>query len=188
MLTIYHTDKELVNELNLVTNKFYQMLDSWLREKLQRQMKKNKNGSYLREINIKGQKYEVQIFWNNNDMYFNILTFIETDNGKCRIDFGNEKAKIFYSTPHFNKRAKERYGKSLTLFTENNYTKYKRNNRDYILIKTTEDNFIVARISKIEPRIVYLITYLTREMCNNNEELLSKIGKSIDENDIYEWV
>jgi hypothetical protein len=195
MITEYYNESEILREINTASEKAYDMINNgWFHKKLNRMYIKNKKfGHIIQEFTINKQKYSLIVYW-TSDMpnYYNtsIETTIERKNGKTRIVFSKKDAPVVIASPHFFKRLKERC-EFCTMFSSifNEGTKYKRNGRDYELVKNFDD-LIITRRSKENKRIVYAITALTSDMCSSNknyQELLSRVDSDIDSNDVYEW-
>lgn len=193
MITEYYSETELVNELNLACDKLESMKNGWLGQKLLRLFKKSRTGGkYFQDFTLNKQKYSAEIAWDSNSKqgyyYFNIITYIETKCGKLKISFSNKYSPIFVYSPHYRKRFKER-AQQMCCFTQLlEYVPYIRNKKEYELVDIGED-IVISRRGKIEKRLSFWITTLSKDMCTskNYQELLSRVGKQIDNDDVYEW-
>ena len=195
MITEYYTEKELVKELNEVSDKFEEMKEGWFGEKLLKLFKKyKKGGRIVQTITHKNQKYDINVIWVDNshrtqDFGVNISTSYETKNGKVKIDFSQKDKPIIIKTPHFVKRDKERSSTSEILVELMSNVKYIRNGMEYELIEANTNDVIISRRGKEEKRILVFITLLTKDMCTNKnyKELLSRVDNIIDKSDTYQW-
>ena len=194
MLTEYHTEKEIIRDLNLASTKAYEMVeDGWFHNKLERMYKKNrKGGCVVQEYTINKQVYKLVVSWTKykrNVYNIGIETEMDTNNGKTRFLFTTNNNPIIIASPHFTKRISSRCEHFIMFnYIFNQGSKYRRNGRDYELIKNINDIYVVRR-SKENSRIIYAITALSMDMCTNKnyQELLSRIDSIIDTNDVYEW-
>jgi hypothetical protein len=190
MLTKYYTEEELLKELDIIIEKYYDMRNGWLGKKLSRLQKKQKYGCLLQQITYNKQVYDTVTMFENKMIYTSMNTSIESKYGKFFIHFTAKHQMVFVQTPHYTKRCGERCGFISQDATQIASTKYRRNDKEYELFEMTDGNCIsIVRRSKTNKRLVYFITALNREMCTskNYQELLSRVGKQIDDDDIYEW-
>jgi hypothetical protein len=193
MLTEYYNETELVTELNLVSDKLESMKNGWFGEKLLRLFKKNRQGGKLiQDLTYNKQKYIIEIIWDSSckkgHFAYNITTRMETKNGQIKISFSQKDSPIFLYSPHYRKRYKERCEQTACFSYDLKGIKYKRNGREYELIDMDTD-IVITRRGKQEDRLRYWITALSRDMCTskNYQELLSRVGSQIDNDDVYEW-
>lgn len=197
MLTEYHTEKELIAEFNAVYDKVKIMEKGWFGKKLLRYFKKYKQGGRIfQDLTYNKQHYIIDVSWyerwcKHGYFTYNITTKIETKNGKLRFSFGAKDAPIMVYSPHYQKRHKERCERCepvTWLLPMLQSVPYTRNGRTYELLDL-ETDIIIARRGKEDSRFLYCITALSRDMCTNKnyQELLSRVGKQIDNDDVYDW-
>ena len=192
MITEYYTEEDLINEFNVISLRVSKMLKGWLGAKLSKILKKPHNGSYTQELTYKKQKYILTIVWFDTfEKYsykYNISTKFEGGNGCIHVSFTSVNQPIMVYTPHYKKRYKERGSVEDFYSKDLKFVPYKRNNKDYELIDLNDD-IIITRRSNYDKRLVFCITTLSRDMCTskNYKELLSRVDKTIDTDDIYTW-
>ena len=202
MLTEYHTEKELIAEFNAVYDKVTIMKQGWFGKKLLRYFKKYKQGGCIcQNLTYNKQHYMIDVSWcersyKHGYFTYNITTQIETKNGKLMFSFGDKDGLIMVCSPHCQKRYKERCEQRYKERCEQvkwlssmlQSVPYTRNGRTYELLDL-ETDIIIARRGKEDSRFLYCITALSRDMCTNKnyQELLSRVGKQIDNDDVYDW-
>lgn len=194
MLTEYHTEKELIAEFNAVYDKVKIMVQGWFGKKLLRYFKKYKQGGRIfQDLTYNKQHYRIHASWHerwckHGYFTYNITTEIETKNGKLIFSFGDKDTPILVYSPHYQKRYKERCAPVTWLLPMLQSVPYTRNGRTYELLDLDTD-IIIARRGKEDSRFLYCITALSRDMCTNKnyQELLSRVGKQIDNDDVYDW-
>lgn len=195
MITEYYTEKDIIKELDNVCFKFKLMLSGWFGDMLLKLFKRNKNGGkYNQVLHINKQKYIIIVTWGNRahkteDFAYNIFTHYESKNGKMTIHFDDEGNDIIITSPHYRKREKERSNLNIAFKDEIKKIKYVRNNKEYELL-VNNDDIIISRRSKENPKLVYYITLLSRDMCNNKNytNLISSIENNLNDFiDAYDW-
>lgn len=204
MITEYHNDKEILDEINGFRNKFNDMWVSWLENDVMRYIKKNKKHAKENSIKMptktfkfKNQVYGVRFMYHYRlkKLMSSLSTVVETPKGKVVICFTYDKNdEISLLLPHYRQRRKQRDCKGVSITTEN-YTnektiKYNRNGKEYELIIDTLFNEIsITRVGKEVPKLRYFITTLHMEDCTgkNYQELFKRADAYIDSCDIYEW-
>lgn len=180
-----------------VLAKYEDMKDGWLGKEIEKWMLQNrkKHETYMvKTFMVDGQKIQLELYpvvngfdrISKKTYSFALGTAIETRNGKMWYSFAKNNNEIHVYSPHYFKRHKERFDcESLTDFNNTEIVPYKRNGRDYELWVCFDSVMIVRR----KEDFVYHITFLHKDSCTsrNYKNLFERVGKAIDEQDIYEW-
>lgn len=204
MITEYHSDKEIFNEIDGCRDKFNEMWISWLEKDVMRYIRKHKSRAKGNSIMIpvktfkfKNQVYEMRFMYHYGlkKLMSSLSTKVETLKGKVKICFTYDKNdEISFLLPHYRRRRKQRDCKGISIITED-YTnkktiKYNRNGNEYELIIDTLFNEIsITKVSKEAPKLRYFITTLHMETCTgkNYQELFKRADAHIESCDIHEW-
>ena len=197
MLTEYSSYDDIRKFRKKVLEKYEDMKDGWLGEEIDKWMLHNrkKHETYMvKTFMVDGQKIQLEMYPAINGFdriskktySFALGTAIETRNGKMWYSFAKNNNEIHVYSPHYFKRHKERFNcESLTDFNNTEIVPYKRNGRDYELWVCFDSVMIIRR----KEDFVYHITFLHKDKCTGRhyQNLFERVGKAIDEHDIYEW-
>lgn len=198
MLTEYSSYDDIRAFRKKVLSKYEEMKDGWLGKEINRWMIKTRrkhNTYFIREFKVDNQVVRLEAFpavvqlydrISKNTYSFALGTAVETRGGKMWYSFAKNNEEIHVYTPHYFKRHKERFNcDALTDFNNTEIVPYKRNGRDYELWVCFDSVMIIRR----KEDFVYHITFLHKDSCTGRhyQNLFERVGKAIDEHDIYEW-
>ena len=199
MLTEYSTYDDIRKFRDRVFEKLESMMDGWLGKKVDRlivewrRMHSSCRNETIVPFTFEKQKmyFSVSPIENSRgemkkrNFCYTLRTHIETSKGK--MTYFIDRDGINVGTPHYFKRQNERFkGDRIPLSNCLDYVPYIRNGRHYEL--EIADEFVnITRL--IESDVRMFITLLSRDMCTskNYQALLDRVGKRIDEDDIYIW-
>ena len=198
MLTEYSSYDDIRAFRKKVLYKYEEMKNGWLGKEINRWMIKTRrkhNTYFIREFKVDNQVVRLEAFpavvqlydrISKNTYSFALGTAVETRGGKMWYSFAKNNEEIHVYTPHYFKRHKERFNcEALTDFNNTEIVPYKRNGRDYELWVCFDSVMIIRR----KEDFVYHITFLHKDSCigRHYQNLFERVGKAIDEHDIYEW-
>ena len=198
MLTEYSNYDDIRAFRKKVLEKYEEMKNGWLGKEINRwmiQSRKNHDTFLVKTFKMEGQLVQLEIYpavdrtfnrVSKNTYSFALGTAVETRDGKMWYSFAKNNKEIHVYTPHYFKRHKERFDcEALTDFNNTDIVPYKRHGRDYELWVCFDSVMIMRR----KEDFVYHITFLHKNSCTGRhyQNLFERVGKAIDEHDIYEW-
>lgn len=198
MLTEYSNYDDIRAFRKKVLMKYESMKEGWLGKEINRWMircRKNHDSCLVKTFKVDNQVVQLEIFpvvikqYNRISKYsysFALGTAVETRKGKVWYSFAKTTEDIHVYTPHYFKRHKERFDcEALTDLHNTEVVPYKRNGRDYELWICFDSVMIIRK----KEDFIYHITFLHKDNCKslNYKNLFERVGKAIDEHDIYEW-
>lgn len=148
--------------------------------------KQNKKFIQGKEIfySVDRQKVGLNVFATpTGEIMMALLTEVETDKGRMTYELSDP---INVHTPHYRRRFKERIGSCRYGPASKTEVPYIRNGTEYRL-QIVGDSVVVVKY--IDDDFCVYVTFLHRKMCTskNYQELFDRVGKRIDEEDVYEW-